>query len=109
MYSLAQQQPTGVFKKEKRGKNKSPSTSLQGFKGWVNEMNLPSCSEERPTSLREMKACTWKQAVSSASLITFITWPFPRHGALRAEAVPVPASLSTFITWPLNPHQALGA
>lgn len=53
MYSLAQQQPTGVFKKEKRGKNKSPSTSLQGFKGWVNEMNLPSCSEERPTSLRE--------------------------------------------------------
>lgn len=53
MYSLAQQQPTSVFKKEKRGRNKSPSTFLQGFKGWVNEMNLPSCSEERPTSLRE--------------------------------------------------------
>lgn len=45
MYSLAQQQPTSVLKKKKHGRNKSPSTFLKGFKGWVNEMNLLSCSE----------------------------------------------------------------
>ena len=134
MYSLAQQQPTSVFKKEKRGRNKSPSTFLQGFKGWEMKLTCPAAQDRgRPHSERDEGFHLQTGSFTSISdnsvvirplnphwalgggavpappsLGTFITRPVPPQGTLRA-AVPAPPSLSTFVTRPLNPYWALKA